>query len=121
MEEILNRVAQSGIVTINLDDYFPTETISELDIKDWLFHGLILREKDFREKLETHDWSQYKDHIVTLFCSADAIIPMWANMLVASYLQPFAKDVVFGDEKKLIETILQKKIDAIKTNSLKSH
>ena len=75
--------------------------------------GLILKEKDFRAALQTTDWEQYKDKYVAITCTADAIIPMWANMLAASYLQPFAKNIVFGDEKKLIEIILQKNIDTI--------
>jgi hypothetical protein len=75
---------------------------------------LILKEKDFRAALQTTDWDVYKDAHVAITCSADAIIPMWAYMLVASYLQPYAKDVVFGDEQKLISTVLLKNLDAVK-------
>jgi hypothetical protein len=76
--------------------------------------GLILKEKDFRAALQTTDWEQYKDANVAITCSADAIIPMWAYMLVASYLQPVAANVVFGDEKKLISTLLSKNLDTVK-------
>jgi hypothetical protein len=103
------------LISFDLEELYPKGEIKKFDLKDYLFMGLILKEKDFRAALQTTDWEKYQDKYVAITCSADAIIPMWANMLVASYLQPFAKDVVFGDEKKLIETILQKKIDAINT------
>lgn len=95
--EIINRVAQSSIITINLEDYFPSEEIIILDMKDWLFHGLILKEADFREKLEVYDWSQFQDKIVCLVCSADAIVPLWAYMLFVTKLQPIAANTFFGD------------------------
>lgn len=105
MEEIVNKVAQSGLVTIDLGEmYLPGERVL-LDIKDQLFQGLILREKDFREFIKTHDWSQYKDKYVALTCSADAIIPDWAWMLLAAALEPFAKKIVFGS-LELLETVL---------------
>jgi hypothetical protein len=112
---IINKVSESGLISFDLEELYPKGEIKKFDLKDYLFMGLILKEKDFRAALQTTDWEKYQDKYVAITCSADAIIPMWANMLVASYLQPFAKDVVFGDEKKLIETILQKKIDAINT------
>jgi len=112
---IVNKVSESGLISFDLEELYPKGEIKKFDLKDYLFMGLILKEKDFRAALQTTDWEKYQDKYVAITCSADAIIPMWANMLVASYLQPFAKDVVFGDEKKLIETILQKKIDAINT------
>ncbi len=104
-KEIINKVAQSGLVTIDLEEYYPQGDRVLLDIKDVLFQGLILREKDFREFIKTEDWSKYKDKYVALICSADAIVPTWSYMLLATHLEPFAKKVVFGDLETL-ETIL---------------
>ena len=105
MEEITNRVANSGLITLDLGEMYPAGERVLLDIKDQLFQGLILREKDFREFITTHDWSQYNNKLVAITCTADAIIPDWSWMLLASALQPFAKKIVFGDLEKL-ETVL---------------
>lgn len=105
MAEIVNKIEQSGLVEINLEDFYPKGKRSAVDIKDWLFQGLILREKEFRDHVKSHDWSQYKDQYVSIGCSADAIIPTWAYMLIASALQPHAKKYVFGDQN-LLETAL---------------
>jgi len=112
-EEIINKVAQSALLTVNLEDYYPKQEIVVFDLKPFLFMELILKEKDFRESLQKVDWSIYQDKIVAVNCSADAVIPMWAYMLVATYLQPFAKDVVMGNEKKAAEQILLQNIQAI--------
>jgi hypothetical protein len=112
---LLNKVAESGIISFDLEEYYPKATIKVFDLKGYLFMELILKEKDFRAALLATDWEQYRDAYVAITCSADAIIPMWANMLVASYLQPVAKEVVFGDEKKLIETVLVNQINALST------
>ena len=96
---LINRVASSGLVTINLEDFFPKGIRKVFDIKDYLFHGLILKEKDFREALKSHDWSQYRESTLLVFCSTDAIIPLWAYMLVASHAKGFAKDVFVGNEE----------------------
>jgi hypothetical protein len=105
MEEIENKVANSGLITIDPGEmYLPGERVL-LDIKDQLFRELILREKDFREFIKAHDWSQYKDKYVAVTCSADAIIPDWAWMLLASSLEPFAKKIVFGS-LEVLETVL---------------
>ncbi len=113
-ETFVNKVAESGLITFDLEEYYPKGEIKIFDLKDFLFLGLILKEKDYRAALQSTDWEVYKDKYVAILCSADAIIPMWANMLAASYLQPITKDVVFGDEKKLVETILIKKISEVK-------
>jgi hypothetical protein len=81
---LVNRVDQSGLVTINLENYYPAVDIKVFDIKDYLFHGLILKEKDFREALKQHDWQQYSGKVLCVYCSNDAIIPVWAYMLVNS-------------------------------------
>ncbi len=96
---LINRVASSGLVTINLEEFFPRESRKAFDLKDYLFHGLILKEKDFREALKAHDWNQYKGSTLLVFCSTDAIIPLWAYMLVASHAKGFAKDVFVGNEE----------------------
>jgi hypothetical protein len=110
---LVNKVAESGLISLDLEEYYPKGTIKVFDLKEYLFMGLILKEKDFRAALLTTDWDSYKDAHVAITCSADAIIPMWAYMLVASYLQPIAKDVVFGDEQKLTSTILLKNLAAV--------
>ena len=110
---LVNKVAESGLISFDLEEYYPKSDIKLFDLKDYLFMGLILKEKDFRAALQTTDWELYRDAYVAITCSADAIIPMWANMLAASYLQPVAKDVVFGDEKKLIEAVLLQRINNI--------
>ena len=94
---LVNRVASSGLITINLEDFFPKEPLLVFDLKDYLFRALILREKDFREAMRAHDWVQYEGKNLAVSCSADAIIPIWAYMLVASYAAPHAKRIVFGD------------------------
>ncbi|MBN8785906.1 MAG: DUF2480 family protein [Terrimonas sp.] len=113
MEEIINKVAESGIITINLEAFFPKDEIAIFDLKRWLFRELILKEKEFREALKNADWEQYKDKVVGITNTADAIIPMWAYMLVASYLQPHAKEVLFGDEQLLTRSLMLKNIEQI--------
>lgn len=97
MNEIVNRVAQSPIITIDLEEIYPREERVTFDLKSFLFQELILREKDFREALKSIDWSQYSNKWVAIYCSADAIVPNWAFMLVATYLTPIAKGYVIGD------------------------
>lgn len=109
-ETFNNKVAESGIITIDLASYLPSNEIVLFDIKPFLFMELILKEKDFRAALLTHDWTVYQDKIVGIYCSTDAIIPMWANMLIVSGLQPFAKAVYFGNEDKVREQILLEQI-----------
>jgi len=109
-EEIVNRVANNqNLITIDLEDYYPEGKRVLFDIKDWLFEGLILREKDFRAQVKSHDWQQYKDQYIALFCSTDAIIPGWAYLLLTSALQPYVKKVVAGD-LEILETILYTEI-----------
>lgn len=103
--EIRNKVAESGLMEINLEDYYQKGERIVFDLKDLLYEGLILREKDFREFVKNHDWTLYKDKLVAVCCSADAIVPTWAFMLVAVNLQPYAKGFVFGDLATL-ETVL---------------
>jgi hypothetical protein len=109
----VNKVAESGIITLNLEDYYPKEAVEVFDMKDNLFMGLILKEKDFREALKTLDTSVYKNKLVALTCSADAIIPMWAYMLVVSLIQPLAADIIYANAENIKEQILLKNIDKI--------
>jgi hypothetical protein len=115
-EQFVNKVAESGLITIDLEKYFPVGETAVFDLKDYLFMGLILKEKDFREALKNADWSVYAGKNVALTCSADAIIPVWAWMLAATYLQPVAKEIIMGDEKELHRYLFLKNIDAIDVN-----
>jgi hypothetical protein len=110
-EEIVNRIAQSKLITLDLEDYYPKGERVLLDISTWLYEGLILREKEFRAYLEQQDWTQYKDTFIALTCSSDAIIPGWAYMLITTKLQPYAKLVVVGDFE-LLETVIFQEIIA---------
>ena len=112
-DEIVNKVAASGLITIDLEQYYPKEEIILFDIKPFLFMEVILKEKNFREALQQTDWLQYKNKIVAVTCSADAIIPAWAYMLIASYLQPLAQDVILGNKEDAIKQTILKKINEI--------
>lgn len=113
-EAFVNKVAESGLISFDLEEYYPKGEIKTFDLKPYLYMELILKEKEFRASLLTTDWASYKNVNVAITCSADAIIPMWAYMLVASYLQPIAVNVVYGDEKKLINTLLLKNLSSVK-------
>jgi len=114
MEDVIvNKVAESGLITLDLEEYYPKEAVAIFDLKDHLFMGLILKEKEYREALKNLDWSVYQNKNVAITCSADAVIPMWAYMLTASYLQPVAKEVVFGNEDFLHRTLFLKNLSAI--------
>ncbi|MCB9252575.1 MAG: DUF2480 family protein [Flavobacteriales bacterium] len=113
MEPIVNKVAQSGLITFNLENYFDPAKTAVFDLKDCLFMGLILREKDFREFIKSHDWSQYQGMNVAITCSADAIIPTWAYMLVASKLEGIAGFFLFGNEENLQQALYQNALSTI--------
>ena len=107
--EIINRVANSPLINIDLEDFYPVGERILFDIKDWLFQGMILKEKEFRQYVQAHDWSKYQDTYVALTCSEDAIIPSWAYLLLSTKLAPYAKRVVVGD-LILLETVLFQEI-----------
>ena len=104
-KEIVNRVSGSSLVTFDLEDYFQAGDRIQFDLKDLLFHGLIVKEKDFRDYIKTHPWSQYQDKLVAIHCSADAIVPTWAYMLLTIALEPFARKIVFGNLQNLEEQL----------------
>lgn len=109
--EIINRVANSALITIDLEDYYPNGTRVVFDIKDWLYERLVLREKEFRAFVEMHDWGAYKDKYIALCCTTEAIIPGWAYMLVRLRLSEIAKQVIIGDLEALETNIYYKIIN----------
>ena len=109
----INKVAESGLITLDLEKYVPKESAAVFDLKDFLFMGMILKEKDFREALKKEDWEKYRNKNVAVTCSADAIIPVWAYMLVTTQLQPVAKEIVIGNEKELYKSLFIKNLSTI--------
>lgn len=116
MDEIRNRVKESGLITLDLEDFKPKEPVAELDLADQLWQGLVLKEKDFRTWIKEHDWSQYSGKSVFIHCSADALVPTWAYMLVSSQIQPYANSFIVGSEADLLKKLI---IENIKTLDLK--
>jgi len=112
-DPIVNKVAESGLITLDPADYYPKDESAVFDLKDYLFMGMILKEKDFRGSLKNLNWEQYRNKNVAVTCSADAIIPVWAWMLVATYLQPVANEIVLGEEKELHKAIFLKNLSKI--------
>lgn len=112
-DTLINKVAQSALLTLNLEQYYPADEIISFDLKNHLFMQLILKEKDYREDLKNTDWSVYSNKVIAIHCSADAIIPLWAYMLAVSYLQPVAKDVIFGTESEVFKYLFLKNLEKI--------
>lgn len=115
-EPFVNKVAESGLITLDLETWYPKEEIVVFDMKDHLYMNMILKERDFREALKNLDWSKYQDKNVAVTCTADAIIPVWGWMLVVTHLQPVAKEVVMGDEKEMHKILFLKALSAIDIN-----
>lgn len=109
MDEIINKVANSSLQVFDLEDYYPDGIRTQIDISQWLEHGFLLKEKEFRDALKNHDWSVYKNHFVAIYCSTEAILPAWATILVTVHLQPFAKKIFLG-QKSEIDTYLYQDI-----------
>jgi hypothetical protein len=116
---IVNKVANSGLITLNLEAYLPEKPVVSFDLKDFLFMGLILKEKDYREALKNKNFDEYRDQYVAVTCSVDAVIPVWAYMLAVSYLQPVAKDVFLGTETELYKHLVLKNIDSVNADEFK--
>ena len=110
---LINRVDQSGIVTIDLEKFYPNFQVFSFDLKDYLFQGLILKEKDFREALKAHNWMQYKGGVLCVFCSSDAIIPVWAYMLVSSYAAPVTSQIHNGNPEDWMRYYYHSTIQAL--------
>lgn len=117
--EIVNRVANSKLITFDLEDFFPEGERRVLDISDWLFEGFILKEKEFRESVKQHQWDQYLNQYVAITCSSDAIIPSWAYLLISTALTPFAKKIVVGHLDLLENMIFQEVISNIPLEQFK--
>lgn len=116
MDEIINRVSNSSLITFDLEEYYVPGDRVLIDIKDQLFQQLILKEKDFRSYIKLHEWHQYKNKFVAITCSADAIVPTWAYMLISIALEPYAKDIFFGSLEDLEIKLFQKQLASIDWN-----
>src|ERR1051325_8397597 len=115
---LVNKVAQKAIITLDLENYFPKpEEIAAIDLKDYLFKGLILREADFREAVKNTDWSIYRDKYVVIHCSADAVIPMWAYMVLSAELSPFARDIASSSPEHAPEIFLYRNLAKLDTGA----
>lgn len=115
-EQFVNKVAESGLITIDLEKYIPKGENIVFDLKEYLFMEMILKEKDFRASLKETDWEIFSNKNVAIICSVDAIIPVWAYMLVVSYLQPVAKEIIMGNEQELAKKLFVRNIEAIDIN-----
>jgi hypothetical protein len=113
MEEIVNKVANSALEVFDLEDYYPKGNRIQIDISQWLLEGFLLKEKDFREQLKNHDWSQYQDNLVAIHCGTNAIIPAWAIILVTIQLTPFAKRIVIGSIQDLDTALYQEILSSL--------
>jgi hypothetical protein len=112
-EEIINRLSNSVLEVFDLEDYYPNGQRVQLDISQWLYEGFLLREKDFREALKNHDWTQYQEQYVAIHCSTEAIVPAWASVLVTLHLSPLAKKIVDGNIEAINIALYQEILNAI--------
>jgi len=113
MAEFVNKVAESGLITIDLENWYPKGEIVVFDLKDCLFMGMIVKEKEFRDTLKNTDWEVYRNKMVSVVCSVDAIIPSWAFMLVASYLQPVCKELALATPEEMRKQVFLRNIQSI--------
>ncbi len=113
MDEIVNRVAKSKVEQIDLEDFYPKNPFVTMDISQWMYEGLLLKEKEFRKSLNEYDWNQHQDQFVHIVCSTDAIVPSWAFLLVGLHLQPFAQKVVYGTMEDLKHSVWEEIISQI--------
>ncbi|OYU78988.1 MAG: hypothetical protein CFE23_16150 [Flavobacterium sp. BFFFF1] len=113
MEQIINKVANSALEVFDLEDYYPKGARRQVDISQWLFEGVVLKEKDFRESLKQHDWQQYQDAYVAVSAPEDAIIPSWAAILVTVYLTPYAKKIISGKIEDIDVSLYQEILQAL--------
>ena len=120
MNEIVNKIALSGLITLDMKTFKGSQKRKIIDVKNWLFEGVVLKEKKFREHLKAEDWEQYKDTFVALHCSTDTIIPVWAYMLLTKYLNPYASSIIYGNEKDLEKKIFDLNIENFNTKPLEN-
>ena len=120
MNEIVNKIALSGLITLDMKTFKGSQKRKIIDVKNWLFKGVVLKEKKFREHLKAEDWEQYKDTFVALHCSTDTIIPVWAYMLLTKYLNPYASSIIYGNEKDLEKKIFDLNIENFNTKPLEN-
>ncbi|MCX8676802.1 MULTISPECIES: DUF2480 family protein [unclassified Apibacter] len=119
MDEIINKVEKSGLITLDLEDFYPKEPRMLFDLKDYLYEGLVLREKEFRENLSKLDWKMYENAYVSVICTSDAIVPSWSYLLIANYLTGVAKLISFGTLEDLERDIFTEIIDKMDVDSYK--
>lgn len=119
MDEIINKVEKSGLITLDLEDFYPKEPRILFDLKDYLYEGLVLREKEFRENLSKLDWKMYENAYVAVTCTSDAIVPSWSYLLIANYLTGVAKLISFGTLEDLERDIFTEIIDKMDVDSYK--
>lgn len=113
MDEIINKVANSALEVFDLEDYYPTGIRTQIDLSQWLYDGFLLKEKDFREALKNHDWSQYQNHLVAIHCTTDAILPAWASILVTVHLAPYAKKIIVGKSSDIDTVVYQELLSSL--------
>lgn len=119
-DEIINRVANSSLVNFDLEAYYPKGQRQLIDLKDWLFEGLILKEKDFRQAVKDYNWVQHQDQYVAIDCSSDAIVPVWSYMLICNAVSPYAKKVIKGNLENLESIIFHELINTLDINTFKN-
>ncbi|WP_185149985.1 MULTISPECIES: DUF2480 family protein [unclassified Apibacter] len=119
MDEIINKVEKSGLITLDLEDFYPKEPRMLFDLKDYLYEGLVLREKEFRENLSQLDWKMYENAYLAVTCTSDAIVPSWSYLLIANYLTGVAKLISFGTLEDLERDIFTEIIDKMDVDSYK--
>jgi hypothetical protein len=119
MDTIVNKVAESGLITLDLEDFYPKDEIMGFDLKEYLFMGMILKEKDFRAALQNLDWETFRGKMVAVYCSADAIIPLWAYMLVSTNLSGIANKVFAGTPDEMRKQLFIEKIREINNTEYK--
>ncbi len=118
---IVNRVAESGLITLELEKYFPSpEEIALVDMKDFLFKGIMLREAEFREAVKQTDWKKFSGKYAVVFCSAEAIVPMWAYMILSARLSPYAKDIACSTPEHAPEIFLYRNLAKLNMNEFKN-
>ena len=118
-DTIVNRVAESALITFDLEDLYQIGDRKSIDLSQWLFEGLMLKEKEFRAQLKDHDWSIYQDQFIALYCSTEAVFPAWAFLLVTTYLQPFVKKVVIGSIQDLEVQLFSEEIQLLDVTCFK--